>query len=93
MDISHKESDYWGKEKEETNSVENFVFQNILTTEPYGYHFGPGDCIRLERQGPAVMNAMGRLISILLDKEVLNLDDLKAITENYDETLELVKNQ
>lgn len=77
MEVEYKGSDYKGKERIETQSVSAFLHSEILYHESYS---GDRERIRLEDQPQQVLEAMGRLVERLLEKNVLNLDDLKHIS-------------
>ena len=79
MKIQHTHTyTYNDKETTQTDSIAEFLYDEILYKESYR---SDKEKIRLEDQPKMVLEAMGRLISILLDKGVLDLENLKEISE------------
>jgi hypothetical protein len=66
-----------GQEEKETDSIERFLHDEILYKDAYR---SDREKIRLEEQPKAVVEAMARLINILLEKGVLDLENLKEIS-------------
>lgn len=79
MEVEYTCSDYNGNSKQETQSIVDFLHDEILCTERYD-SLGR-DKVHLEEQPKKVLQVIGRLIEKLLDKNVLNLDDLKYISD------------
>lgn len=80
MEVEYTTTAYTGNgERQETESVSDFLY-NTLLFEEETYHRSGGK-IRLENQPKVVCDALGRLVERLLDKNVLNLDDLKYISD------------
>jgi len=59
-------------------SIGAFLYDQLL--HEYSYS-GDRDKVRLENQPELVCMALGRLVSILLDKNILNLEDLHSIAD------------
>jgi hypothetical protein len=68
----------YGKESVETESISSFLNDQILYKEDY--HCSR-EKVRLEAQPELVCAALGRLVDILLDKGILNLEDLHRIAD------------
>lgn len=81
MEVEYTTRDYNGKDRQETESIERFLYGEILYTETYS---GDKERIRLEDQPKVVCEALGRLVEKLLDKGIFDLEDLKYIADaNY----------
>jgi hypothetical protein len=79
MEVEYKGTDYKGNPRQETQRVAEFLYDEIL----YAIRDwnSSREKIRLEDQPKLVIEAMGRLVEKLLEKNVLNLDDLKYISQ------------
>lgn len=77
MEVEYKSYRY-GKESVEVESVQAFLHDQILYKEEYS---GGRERVRLEAQPELVCAALGRLVNRLLDKGVLNLEDLHFIAD------------
>jgi hypothetical protein len=80
VEIEYKTTNYRDdKEVTETQSVASFLYDELLYQEKYDSL--SKEKIRLEDQPKVVCEALGRLVERLLDKNVLNLEDLKHISQ------------
>lgn len=72
----------WSYDKERivTQSIAEFLYNRILYQETYNRG---NEKIRLEEQPRLVCEALGRLVDKLLDKNVLNLEDLHDIAGTH----------
>lgn len=89
MEVQYKSYRY-NKERLNTESISDFLYGQLLFQ---GDH---GDKIRLEDQPQKVCEALGRLVSKLVDKNILNLQDLKDIAQcsyGVEDTLEFKKDE
>lgn len=77
--MQYEGSDYKGKTTTETQNIASFLYDEILHTE--SYRSSSKERIHLEEQPRKVIEAMGRMVEILLDKGILNLEDLKTIAD------------
>jgi hypothetical protein len=73
LDVEYERISWKGNAEKESNSISSFLYDELLIDSDERK-------IYLERQPTIVVEALGRLVSILLDKGVLNLDDLKKIS-------------
>ena len=78
MEVQYKKIGWKGEERLETESLQQFVYNTLLYREKYS---GSDEKIRLEDQPKVVCEAIGRLIERLLEKNILDLGDLKYIVE------------
>lgn len=79
MEVEYTTTNYRDdKDKQETQRIAEFLYNEILYKEGRGLF---RDKVHLEEQPKVVCEAMGRMISVLLDKGVLNLEDLKFIAD------------
>ncbi len=84
MEVTYDSVDYRGNIKQETKRITEFLYDELLFTDGRGLG---KDKIRLEDQPQKVCQALGRLVEILIKKNVLELEDLKTIADcsyNYD---------
>lgn len=63
---------YYGNDERRKDRIEQFVEETLLYTEDR-------DKIRLEDQPEVVCEAMGRLMEVLIKKNILDLSDVKYI--------------
>jgi hypothetical protein len=76
VEVEYDDVNFKGDVNKETQSIARFLYDDILYKENYhGYR----EKIRLEDQPQLVVEAMGRLVERLLDKNILDLNDLKYI--------------
>lgn len=75
MELEYEGSDYKGNSRQETQSVASFLYDELLYKERYNSR----ERVHLEEQPKVVLEAMGRMVEILLDKGIFNLEDLKKI--------------
>lgn len=78
MEVQYEQVNWKGNTEIETVDIPKLLYDEILNKENYR---GDKERIRLEDQPQAVLEAMGRLVSVLMDKNILNLDDLKYIAD------------
>lgn len=78
MEVQYEQVNWKGNTEIETVDIPKLLYDEILNKEDYR---GDKEKIRLEHQPQAVLDAMGRLVSVLMDKNVLNLEDLKYIAD------------
>lgn len=79
MEVQYESVNYKGNTEIETQSVAQFLYDELLYEERYNSL--SRDKIRLEDQPGKVVEALGRLVSIMLDKNILSLEDLKTISD------------
>jgi len=77
VEVEYDDVTFRGEVQKETRSIASFFCDEILYKE--NYH-SDREKIRLEDQPREVVEAMGRLVERLLDKNILDLNDLKYIT-------------
>ena len=77
MDVEYTTVGCNGEEKQEIESVSNFLVEELFNEKRWNCNF----LLRLEDQPKRVLETLGRLIERLLEKNVFNLDDLKYIAE------------
>lgn len=77
MEVEYTSYKY-GKEHLETESISSFLYDQILHKEDY--HCSR-EKVRLEAQPELVLAALSRLVDRLLDKNILNLEDLHYIAD------------
>lgn len=89
MEIEYTGISYYdGKEKLVTESIEDFLYDKILNEEAYS---GTRK-VRLEDQPQVVCKALGRLVNRLLEKKLLDLEDLHWIAgTQWERSLETAK--
>jgi hypothetical protein len=78
MDVTYEAFDYKGNPKQETQQITEFLYDELLFSDSRGLD---RDKIRLEDQPKQVCQALGRLVEILIKKNVLDLEDLKTIAD------------
>ena len=78
MEVTHEGISWKGETTLETNSIEQFIYEEILFTDSYRCD---KQKVPLEDQPKRVCAAISRLVEILIKKNVLNLEDLKVITD------------
>lgn len=76
MDVEYDDVNFRGDVERETRSVARFLYDEILYKENYR---GDGEKIRLEDQPQQVVEALGRLVERLLEKNIFDVNDLKYI--------------
>lgn len=77
MEIEYPEkSAYTDKVSVVTLSIEDFLYEKILKEETWS---GGTRTVRLEDQPQVVCKALGRLVNRLLEKNILDLEDLHWI--------------
>jgi hypothetical protein len=69
-------NNFKGEVRRETQTIASFLYDEILYKE--NYHCDR-EKIRLEDQPQLMVEALGRLVERLLDKNILDLNDLKYI--------------
>jgi hypothetical protein len=81
LDIQYttKCSRYYSPEETVTESIEEFIYNSLIKD----------DNERLENQPKLVCKALGRLIDRLVQKGVLDLEDLKEISYTCRDNLEI----
>jgi len=79
VEIQYESVSYKGNVDIETQSIARFLYDELLYEERYNSL--SKDKIRLEDQPGKVLEAMGRMVELLLDKGIFNLDDLKKIAD------------
>lgn len=94
MEVEYDDVTFRGEVQKETQSIARFLYDEILYKE--NYH-GSREKIRLEDQPQLVVESLGRLVERLLEKNILDLNDLKYIAgSNYgrkSDTLALKKEE
>lgn len=76
MEIEYTTTDYSNKEKQEVQSVAQFLYEELFFEE----HYNNTERVRLEDQPKKICEALGRLVEKLLDKGIFNLEDLRDIS-------------
>lgn len=76
MEVTYDSIDYKCNPKQETQQITEFLYDKLLFTDGHW-----ADKIRLEDQPKVVCQALGRLVEILIKKNILDLDDLKTIAD------------
>ena len=76
MEVEYDGVTFRGEVQKEAQSIATFFYDEILYKESYR---GDREKIRLEDQPQLVVEAMGRLVERLLEKNILDLNDLKYI--------------
>ena len=77
MEVEYTITNYREEECQETQRVAEFLYDELFFQEKYN-SIGK-EKIHLEYQPKVVCEALGRLVERLLEKNVLNLEDLKYI--------------
>ncbi len=75
MEVEYETVNYKGNVEKETARVADFLYNELLYNERYNSI--SKEKVHLEEQPKVVCEALGRLVSVLLDKNILNLEDLK----------------
>lgn len=78
MEVTYQGSNWKGEPIRENQSLVQFVYEEVLFKDNYRCD---REKIILENQPKAVAEALGRLVEVLIKKNVLNLEDLKYITQ------------
>ena len=76
MEVEYDGVTFRGEVAKQTQSVARFLYEEVLYKE--NYHGGT-ERIRLEDQPRQVVEALGRLVERLVEKNILDLNDLKYI--------------
>ena len=76
MEVEYDHINFKGEVEKDTQLIAAFLYDEILYKENYR---GDKEKIRLEDQPQLIVEAMGRMVERLLDKNVLDLNDLKYI--------------
>ncbi len=74
MNIKYPEY-FLGKEKERSSSLETFVYNQLLFKERHH----DTEKIILEKQGDAIAQAIGRLLDVLVRKNLINTEEFHEI--------------
>lgn len=88
LEINYTKYDFNGKPRTETSSIEEIVLdqiflEQILYKEDYGrLSIISKNRVNLENQPSEVCKAFGRLLNVLLDKGIINLDNLHEIMDS-----------
>jgi hypothetical protein len=77
MEVTYESSDFRGNPTQESKLIGDFIYNEVLFHDDY---HGDTKKVILEEQAKAVCFAMGRMVEILIKKNVLGLEDLKHIT-------------
>lgn len=78
MEVTYETTDYKGNPKEESASISDFLYSELLYKEDWNSF---SSRVPLEEQPKVVCGMAGRLIEKLIEKNVLNLEDLKYISQ------------
>lgn len=78
MEIEYRKL-IWKGEEIVRESISDYLYEQLLYSETYS----GSERVRLENQPKVVCEALGRLVSRLLDKNILDLADLHAIAQTY----------
>lgn len=84
MEIEYEEHDYKGNPHTELTSLENAVVDNLLYKTSHGIFHLSRDKVHLEEQPKAICRAFGRLLNILAEKGIINIDNFNDIVDAED---------
>lgn len=79
MEVEYETVRYRGDVEKETARIADYLYNTLLYKDRYNSI--SKEKVHLEEQPKVVCEALGRLVSVLLDKNILNLDDLKYIAD------------
>ena len=77
MEVEYDGTNFRGEVRKESQSIARFFHEEVLYKENYR---ADREKVRLEDQPQLVVEALGRLVERLMEKNVLDLNDLKYIT-------------
>lgn len=77
MEVEYDVISFRGEVQKESQSISRFFHDEVLYKENYR---ADREKIRLEDQPQLVVEALGRLVERLMEKNILDLNDLKYIT-------------
>ena len=77
MEVEYDGTNFRGEVRKESQSIARFFYDEVLYKENYR---ADREKVRLEDQPQLVVEALGRLVERLMEKNILDLNDLKYIT-------------